>query len=1108
MADVSAMVSPPSAQDLQALMSLDRKKDDEEALPPNHRGIVPWPRPPYYPIIGNLLDIDSTQIQDSIRVLVNKMGPAFEMNVLGNQTFVVASQEMCDFICNEAKFEKYISKALQDVRNYAGDGLFTAFSWENNWDIAHRILVPAFGPIPIRKMQAGMLDIASQMLIYWECHAGQPFEAANHFTRLTFDTIGWCSFKYRFNSFHSDTLHPFVEGMFELLRGSGHRAFRPAFLNKLFYKENARYWDTIHKLWATCDEVVAHRRANPDPDANDLLNNMINDRDPKTGEALSDENIRYQMVTFLIAGHETTSSTLAFALYYMLKQPRIYQKAREESDAAIAAVGGNYLKLNPSQFPYIDAILKEALRLHSPVPAFSVKPKNPNGEILPGGYYVPHGKQISCVVENVHQDIASWGEDAADFRPERFFEGFPKKPNAWKAFGNGARACVGRIFAIQEAILALALITARFDVELADPSYTLKVKQALALKPDNFNIKAYPRKGRHQNLLNEFLLGSAAITKEEAATANGTKTPPVSRRGKLYVLYGSNSGTCEEFAQEVAAEGQASGFEINIGALDDVVPDAKLPTDAPVIICTTSYEGQPTDNAREFIQSLRGLNPEDKPMAGVRYIIMGAGHRDWSETFHRIPLLVDKRLEELGGERLLELSLADAGDDLLGDFEKFKGRLWDHFGTTEDAKDVKSTTADKPSIKVLPATANSASGTFADMSTGTVVSQRVIGPAERDLPETRYITIRLPDGQSFQAGDYLNILPKNPNSTVDRVLKHFRLDGNAIISFDKAMPFIGANTPVRAADLFGSYVELSLPVAKRILPQLASMCSDAKDKAKIDALDADYTHSVTEKKLSLLELLESVPSCRAELDFFLGNLAKLKIRQYSISSSPLESKTEATLTYTVHKPASKSGNGTYLGVCSNYLAGLSEGDELFCVVKSSGDFHLPEPSTPVVLFAAGSGIAPFRGFIAERAAQKAAGEPVAETHLYFGCRDETSFLHGAELGEWVKSGVLVLHPVLSRSQQASFKKGGLKGTALPPAKKYIQDLVYEDREALRDLYKAGARFYTCGSGAKMAADLRKTAVRIISELKGVSAAVAEEKMEEISREKYKTDVFL
>lgn len=187
MVDVSAMVSPPSADDLKAIMSLDQEKDDDnKSKAPNAQGIRPWPRPPHYPILGNLLDIDSTNIQDSIRALVQKHGPAFEMTVLSSQNFVVATQELCDYICNEEKFEKHISRALQDVRNYAGDGLFTAFGTERNWDIAHRILVPAFGPIPIRKMQGGMLDIASQMLIYWECHAGQPFEAANHFTRLTF----------------------------------------------------------------------------------------------------------------------------------------------------------------------------------------------------------------------------------------------------------------------------------------------------------------------------------------------------------------------------------------------------------------------------------------------------------------------------------------------------------------------------------------------------------------------------------------------------------------------------------------------------------------------------------------------------------------------------------------------------------------------------------------------------------------------------------------------------------------------------------------------------------------------------------------------------------
>lgn len=72
------------------------------------------------------------------------------------------------------------------MRSFAGDGLFTARESEPNWTLAHRILVPAFGPVAIKKMQPQMCDIVAQMLMSWEHHAGKPFEAADHFTRLTF----------------------------------------------------------------------------------------------------------------------------------------------------------------------------------------------------------------------------------------------------------------------------------------------------------------------------------------------------------------------------------------------------------------------------------------------------------------------------------------------------------------------------------------------------------------------------------------------------------------------------------------------------------------------------------------------------------------------------------------------------------------------------------------------------------------------------------------------------------------------------------------------------------------------------------------------------------
>jgi cytochrome P450/NADPH-cytochrome P450 reductase len=122
-------------------------------------------------------------------------------------------------------------------------------------------------------------------------------------------------------------------------------------------KTTHRYKDDIAYLHNLCDEIVKERREHPN-DVNNLLNRMINGKDPETGYQLSDENIRYQMVTFLIAGHETTSGLLSFTMYYLLKNPHTSQKAQAEVDQY------NEITVDIlSKLKYIDAVLKETLRL-------------------------------------------------------------------------------------------------------------------------------------------------------------------------------------------------------------------------------------------------------------------------------------------------------------------------------------------------------------------------------------------------------------------------------------------------------------------------------------------------------------------------------------------------------------------------------------------------------------------------------------------------------------------------------------------------------------------------------------------------------------------------
>lgn len=152
-----------------------------------------------------------------------------------------------------------------------------------------------------------MKDIAFQLVLKW-AREGEDKDIllTDDFTRLTLDTIALCAMDFRFNSFYTEAMHPFVEAMNRYLGYSGKKANRPAIVNKVFgsaeeqqYKEDQATMDRVAK------QVIDRRRANP-VDKQDLLNTMLYKEDPKTGARMRDELITTNMITFLIAGHETT----------------------------------------------------------------------------------------------------------------------------------------------------------------------------------------------------------------------------------------------------------------------------------------------------------------------------------------------------------------------------------------------------------------------------------------------------------------------------------------------------------------------------------------------------------------------------------------------------------------------------------------------------------------------------------------------------------------------------------------------------------------------------------------------------------------------------------
>ncbi|CAF3765878.1 unnamed protein product [Rotaria socialis] len=1032
---------------------------------------TPIPQPPGTFFIGNLNEIDSNYAIGSLRRLHTLYGDIYRLTILGKNIVVLSSQELVNFVCDESRFEKELGKPLIELRAVTGDGLFTAHTSEPNWKLAHKILLPAFGPNAIRGMFSEMMDIASQLILRWERFAGEEIDACDNFTRLTLDTIALCSFDYRFNSFYHNKMHHFVDAMVNVLSESGNRARRLSLQNTLMRGTAMKYQDDIAYIHKLCDEIVQQRREHPS-DINDLLNRMIKGKDPDTGYQLSDENIRYQMVTFLIAGHETTSGLLSFTFYYLLKNPHALQKAQAEADQIDEITIDTLPKLK-----YIDAVLKETLRLQPTAPAFGLRSKEDEA-ILPGGYKVHKDERILVLLHQLQRDPKVW-DRPEEFLPERMlnggFENLP--PNAWKPFGNGQRSCIGRPFAIQESLIAVTLILKHFNIEFVDPSYDLRVKQTLTIKPEGFKIRVRPRqRGKIPLGINTKQTENIPVHIPSVETNN---IRPMS------ILFGSNSGSCESFAGALASEAPANGFNATISNLDSAI--GSLPCDRPIIIVTSSYEGKPCDNAKQFVAYL-----ETKPELRINYAVFGAGHHDWVNTYQKIPTYIDETLEKAGGTRIVERGVGDAGGDFFGAFEAWKENLFQVLRKTDGLQSVIS--QEKLSIEIVNSTRNL--GQITDV--GVVKENRLLVEASELGPGKRHIEIELPKGQTYRTGDYLAVLPTNPFEVVSRVLKQFNLSTDTQIKIlSSTETFLPTGYPVNASEILSGYVELIQPISRKQLQTLAAVCKDEKEQAQLSSLAGNtYLTEILDKRLSILDILELYPSCDLSFSHYFRMLPSLRVRQYSISSSPLWNSEAVTLTIDVLDAPAKSGYGRYYGVASNYLANLQKTDRLSCSVRASNaNFHLPaDTKVPVVMFAAGTGISPFRGFIQERAAQLICGREVGPTILYFGCRSQKDFLYSDELEKWSKVGAVQVKHVFSRESNGD--------------KKYVQNLVWEDRKDIIKLYSEGARFYTCGSATKLAGSMKNCFIKIIAEHKQCDEQKATEILDKISVSRYSIDVFI
>lgn len=409
----------------------------------------------------------------------------------GRTPIFVCNADLAEDLVDEARFEKVLDGPLLHLRAFAGDGLFTAHPDEPNWHIANRVISPGFSSPSIERYFPAMTQSLDALLTSWR-QTTQPVDVLTDMTKLTLDTISLAGFGYEFDSFSRAELHPFLRALARALQESIDALRRPVALAPLFRRAQAQYRADIAEMFALVDEVIRERKRRPQETwPRDFLSLMLENADPKTGQRLSDENIRYQILTFLIAGHETTASLLAFVLHKLARDRALFLELREEIDAVLGPQGSDH-EPTMKQILALDRVrrtLSEGLRLWPTVPIVTRAAKADT--TLGGRWEAPKGQMFGLLLSSIHTDPTVW-PDPHRFDPNRFLpEAVKARPSwAYKPFGIGRRSCTGKHFALVEASLCLARLVQEFD--FVDPG-PLALSPTLVPKPKGFLLRLRKR---------------------------------------------------------------------------------------------------------------------------------------------------------------------------------------------------------------------------------------------------------------------------------------------------------------------------------------------------------------------------------------------------------------------------------------------------------------------------------------------------------------------------------------------------------------------------------------------------------------------------------------
>lgn len=343
-----------------------------------------------------------------------------------------------------------------------------------------------------------MRDPIAAIVPAWATESKQKVNVADGLKRLNFQSVQWSFFHQKAENM-TGPFPAFLTAIDRSTMESVKRPTRPRLLNWLLYQRG--YSRDIRTMRSFGADVISKRKSQEEHPA-DMLDALVNGKDPETGESLDHERIIDEIINLFI-GSATSPCLLTFAFYYLLKSPEYITKAREEIDSILGA-DGELTSENLPKFQFTEAILREAMRLSAVAPGFNIEPrpdvnKDPHVTLAGGTYQIPNNQAIIAILKQVNRDPDVF-EDPDVFRPERMVgEAYDKLPSGVKkGFGNGKRRCFGAKFAWQWSWITLITILREVDLKLADEKYTMDddINGAYCVQPWNFFANVEKRKDR------------------------------------------------------------------------------------------------------------------------------------------------------------------------------------------------------------------------------------------------------------------------------------------------------------------------------------------------------------------------------------------------------------------------------------------------------------------------------------------------------------------------------------------------------------------------------------------------------------------------------------